>query len=280
MKKEKIFCVYCGTKNKPTELTCKKCHKKLNPKETILIDYLKDHIKDDLKGNIEDKFFSILKNFIISHLYGTIFTATLIFTITTSLIIDNDTNIKTVTKRPNILVSNLNKCLFDNSINQEYICEDGYNLENNSCIKQEQISAKENLYCNANYYLNGTRCLSNNNYPKETKQECIAPTGDQYLNTFVDGNQCMVNVCLGWTDGVCSAGDAQPIDFTTIETCPTGTSLINGSCKQILTPTKKYFCEEGTLTNNSCLVEKTKEPTLSCPTGYTYNEECKVCVGE
>ncbi len=86
--KKKIYCVYCGTENLYNDDHCKKCKKELNPKNHLFRDFLYDHIKGDLKGNIEDNIFSLIKNFIISHLYGSSLIISVLFT-TTVLVISN-----------------------------------------------------------------------------------------------------------------------------------------------------------------------------------------------
>jgi len=61
MNNEKIYCVYCGIENNSEARYCKKCKKKLNPKENLLKDYLFEHTKDQLKGNLEDSVFGLDK---------------------------------------------------------------------------------------------------------------------------------------------------------------------------------------------------------------------------
>lgn len=85
-KDETIYCVFCGTENVKTDTKCKKCKKDLHPKDEPFKDFLYKHIKDDLKGKVEDNIFSYLKNFIISHLYGTAMTVSIVFTIATMII--------------------------------------------------------------------------------------------------------------------------------------------------------------------------------------------------
>lgn len=282
VRSKKIYCVYCGEKNNIIDTNCKKCNKKLNPKEHLFREYIIDHIKDDLKGKTQDKIFSIIKNFIISHLYGSIFTATLIFTIVSNIIVDiNDSNrIKEVTSKPTMMVGNVNKCNFENIKEQELVCNEGYTLYNDICIKEEVVDAISNRVCKDNYYLSGSRCVSNKTYEKIIEKECIAPEGDNYLNTIVENDTCLVNVCAGWTDGECSAGGYEEIDFTITQYCPDGTSLINGECKKTTNFEIEYECEEGTLEESICLIKKEEKPKLSCREGYTFNDECNICVGE
>ena len=79
-KSKKIYCVFCGLENDAVLEICSNCKKNLHPKNHLFRDFLYDHIKDDLKGKVTDSIFSYLKNFIISHLYGTGMFLSVIFT--------------------------------------------------------------------------------------------------------------------------------------------------------------------------------------------------------
>lgn len=105
----KIYCVYCGTKNKDSDKQCSKCKKKLNPIEHPFKDYLYNHIRDDLKGKVTDSIISLIENFIKSHIYGTLMSAVIIFTITSGiigLIGSRQGYIEKVNQRPNLIVEN------------------------------------------------------------------------------------------------------------------------------------------------------------------------------
>lgn len=82
----KIYCVFCGTENKVEDKKCSKCKKELNPLEHPFKDYIYNHIKDDLKGKATDSIISLLKNFIKSHLYGSLMTAAIIFTVVAGIV--------------------------------------------------------------------------------------------------------------------------------------------------------------------------------------------------
>lgn len=279
MKNKEIYCVYCGSKNKLNDLKCKKCKKKLDPKENMVLDYLKDHVKDNLKGNIQDSIISIIKNFIISHLYGFILTATLIFTIVSALVTSvSDQNIVEVTEKPTILINNLNRCVIANSRELVNVCNEGYILDGDVCKKEEQLAATVNNVCPDGYYASGNTCISNTNYTMLTRQECIAPNLDNVVGTRVENGVCFVNYCSGWTDGECSAGSMEPIDFTTISYCPNGTTLVNGVCKSFANYNVSYSCSEGTLSGDKCIVIREETAELGCEDGYVLDEECNLCV--
>lgn len=67
---EKRYCIYCGRQNTPETKTCVRCGKDMNPKENLLADFLIKRTKDELKGSAEDSIYEIIKNFLLSHLYG------------------------------------------------------------------------------------------------------------------------------------------------------------------------------------------------------------------
>lgn len=280
MKYKKIYCVYCGEENNAKDLHCKKCKKKLNPKENMFLDYIKDHVKDDVKSNVQDSIISIINNFIISHLYGSIFTATLIFTIVSVVVttVNNDDRIVNVTEKPDILINNLNSCVIQNSKELVNICEDGYTLDGDVCKKEEVIDAVASNVCSNGYYLSGSTCISYTTYNFLTKQECIAPSGDNVIEAKVENGECLVSYCSGWTDGECSAGHTEPIDFTIISYCPDGTTLVGGVCKTLANYSVEYSCSEGTLSGNQCIVIKEEKAELGCEKGYIFDTECNLCV--
>ena len=71
---DKIYCIHCKSKNNKTDKYCSKCHRKLNPIDSVYITFISDEVKDKISGNIEDSIFTFIISFIKSHLYGTIVT--------------------------------------------------------------------------------------------------------------------------------------------------------------------------------------------------------------
>lgn len=82
---ELIYCMHCGAANKKSAVTCIECEKKLNAKGSPFLDYIKDHIKDDLQGKVKDNVFSALKNYLLSHLYGAVLALCVIATVGMSI---------------------------------------------------------------------------------------------------------------------------------------------------------------------------------------------------
>ena len=67
---EMKYCIYCGRQNSPEAKFCVKCGKEMEPKENLLADFLLKRTKDKLKGSADDSLYNIIKNFLLSHLYG------------------------------------------------------------------------------------------------------------------------------------------------------------------------------------------------------------------
>lgn len=82
---EYIYCASCGAANKKSAVTCTECEKKLNKCGSPFVDFLKDHIKDALQDSAKNNVFSLLKDFLLSHLYGTVLTLCVIATVCMSV---------------------------------------------------------------------------------------------------------------------------------------------------------------------------------------------------
>lgn len=66
------YCINCGKQIADELDVCPFCSRKTNIKDNSLLDYMFNHIKGDLKSKTEDKLISIIKNYLLSHLYGTV----------------------------------------------------------------------------------------------------------------------------------------------------------------------------------------------------------------
>lgn len=64
------YCTSCGAANKKSSVICEDCGKKIHMKHRPFFDFLKNHIKDELKGRVTDSIYSAIKNFLLSHVYG------------------------------------------------------------------------------------------------------------------------------------------------------------------------------------------------------------------
>ncbi len=70
--KETVYCSYCGSANKKSAVKCEQCEKVIAGKYRPFYDFLKNHIKDDLKDQLTESVFSYIKNFLLSQSYGVI----------------------------------------------------------------------------------------------------------------------------------------------------------------------------------------------------------------
>lgn len=99
-----IYCVWCGCENIPDGKKCRKCGKSLEAKENLLVDFLVEHTKDKLKGDVEDGIFEALKNYLLSHLYSVIIAVTFVVTAVAAVVIavspDPAAHIQQVTHAP------------------------------------------------------------------------------------------------------------------------------------------------------------------------------------
>ncbi len=75
---EKKYCIFCGAENTADADTCCVCGRTMNPEEHLLKEYLYRKTKGKLQGKAEDSFLSVLKNWILSHLYGLVVTISLV----------------------------------------------------------------------------------------------------------------------------------------------------------------------------------------------------------
>lgn len=115
-----VYCVYCGMENPSNNKKCIKCNKKLNPKDHPWRKYLYDHIKDDLKGNVTDKFFSLITNYVKSHLYGVILTILVVAPITVGAFKALNNPITKVSEKPLIQFEREELSLDDQVVEEIY----------------------------------------------------------------------------------------------------------------------------------------------------------------
>ena len=56
----------------------------MNPKENLLIDFLLKRTKDKFRGSAEDSLYEVVKNFLLSHLYGVALTVSFVSALVTT----------------------------------------------------------------------------------------------------------------------------------------------------------------------------------------------------
>lgn len=99
MDEAKKYCIWCKKENKLSDTVCVECHKPLDPQENLFLDYLKSHIKDSLKEKVEDTAYSIIKNYLLSHLYGALVALSIVIS-TGMLVRGQAVEVTKVTQKP------------------------------------------------------------------------------------------------------------------------------------------------------------------------------------
>ena len=301
MKKKKkseneIYCVFCGTKNVIEDKKCKKCKKKLNPKNHLLRFYLEDHLKDDIKSNIEDTIFDLIKEWIIKHLFGISITALIGALAVTVAIREN--NIRKIEKsraNPTVVSTKFTLKVFCNEkdlVDKIRVCDEGYTLEGTNCVKRTSVAAKSNSKCPNNYSMKDGKCISNNTVDKIETVTCnairdyeIGSDGMRYktFGTVKEGNKCYAKLCHEYAGvaGVTSESDCASIELvesgkTSTYSCSEYTDS-SGNCHTVQNISYYYSCDSGTLSGSQCVSTDTKESKEVCPEGSVYDDECGKC---
>ncbi|MBR2802491.1 MAG: hypothetical protein IKE21_07940 [Erysipelotrichaceae bacterium] len=69
---EKHYCIFCGSPLTEGSDVCPSCRKQIPAKEDLFKEFLYRNTKDELKGKADDALFAVVKNWLLSHLYGLI----------------------------------------------------------------------------------------------------------------------------------------------------------------------------------------------------------------
>ena len=295
-KKDIIYCAFCGSKNDIKDKKCKKCNKKLNPKNHLFKDYLKDHIKDDLKGNVEDGILEIIENWIRSHLFGIGFTA--LIGILGVAVILNEVNLKNISNKKSY--KEVDKpftlkvfCEEKELVDKIKVCDEGYNLEDDKCVKRYSVNANKSTICPSNFYQSGDTCLSNYTTDKQEDITCndiaaymVGSDGFRYktFGTIIQSKTCYARLCHDMA-GVASPSSID--DCASVELVEVGKTSkyycnnytdSNGNCHDTKGFVNKYSCSNGSLNGTKCDITETKEYNEVCPDGTSFDEECGKCL--
>ena len=298
MKKDEniIYCVFCGAKNSNTDKKCKKCKKKLNPKNHLLKDFLKDHIKDDVKENFEDDILGLIAEWIKAHLFG-IFATALIGIVAVGVVV-NEANISNTKKnfakakivKASPTVTNL--CETKELVDKIKVCDQGYSLSSGNCVKTSKISANATKKCQSGYTLSSNKCISNNTVAKSVKYTCNKSNTTRYTSSgialryiILSGTNCNATYCYPQpgttpenvkTDADCARFFVDTFAADANYYCASYTDS-KGNCRNVTNYTTNYSCSKGTLSGKECIIKDTKSPREECPSGYTYNDVCGKC---
>lgn len=334
-KKNTVYCIYCGEENTKWSIWCKKCKKILYSQRHPFVEFLFGNALDNVTDGVSDSIFNLIKNFLLTHLYGISLAASIIFT-TTAFVINN---LNDKTSEPvithvseKLVLKESNLCKDIESKDQVYTCPNGYTLKDQECIKTTRTKAKENNSCDEGYEYVNQKCVSKETFESIKSYTCGAPSG-WTLDTKVWNDEnptgapiTITSKDIWWVacksrslsngdarlqcsgpDDSCIAGWCYPgklvdkaageeyfydksrhVDcldggttgyaMTVKESCPSGTSSINGSCKKTREVHRTYSCETGKLNNNMCEKEEKIEAESVCPDGYTFSQECNKCI--
>ena len=70
--RRRSFCVNCGALVRTSSPICRVCGREHDPKERLFRQFLLNHTRPALRGHVQDGLPSIFKNWLLSHLYGTV----------------------------------------------------------------------------------------------------------------------------------------------------------------------------------------------------------------
>ena len=261
--KNNFYCIHCGTKNKKEEKKCKKCNKSLHPKCLVLKEYLLDHIKDDLKSDVQDTIIDLLKAWIVSHLYGIGITAAVLFTATTFVTKEVPSlKVKQDYKQIEEPVAITITCSDLNLVEQEKVCDEGFTLENDQCIKQTYNKPINHMHCPENFSLIGDTCVSNYNI-NWTETKTCSQTPSNYIRefnaanvlySFEDNGMCYIKYCIDrlYTPGTtCTYEEVYEAEWNYSYSCNEYRDG-NGNCKEIGKKSYTFTCDVGKLKGDYC----------------------------
>lgn len=75
---EERYCIYCGKKLETDTGKCPHCGRSTDLKDHLLREYLIRNTKEELQGSAEDKLYTVIKNWLLTHLFGMVVAVSLI----------------------------------------------------------------------------------------------------------------------------------------------------------------------------------------------------------
>ncbi len=280
MRQEKniIYCAYCGKKNANEDRYCQYCGERLHPKNHHLRDYLYAEVRDEVKDKVSDKLFSLMKEYFVSHLYGFSLLATVIFTVTATVLNQLEPNEevtyideKLVLKQETSPVSQT-----EETMEQVNACDNGFELVDGMCRRVTTYEASVQMVCETGFYYHSGSCLSNETVAKESYRECVIPSvlpeleaGETVLKAeeiaFGESEvKCWLTICYAGevtSDNECLSGYMKEVEYQTGTRCPSDTIDADGACRRTSSAQTVYSCETGTLNGTVCEVTETRDAT-------------------
>lgn len=86
IREEKQYCTSCGSINKKSAIFCTECEEKIVVRHRPFIDFLKKHLKDGVGGATTERAYTLIRKFILKHLYGAILMVSVVATATITVV--------------------------------------------------------------------------------------------------------------------------------------------------------------------------------------------------
>lgn len=173
------------------------------------------------------------------------------------------------------------KCETVISMDATTSCDEGYELKDNTCVKEEKTDAKSTTKCDSGYELKNGTCVSKTATDKVIEHYCVESytqhkesNGWYYQALRVENSACILRICKSGPNKDCYEAPAEAKGRLV---CPKNTKEISGKCYKTATPKTTYSCENGTLDGKKCVITTTKETNKNCEENYTYNETTTKC---
>ena len=75
---EERYCIYCGKKLETDTGKCPHCGRSTDLKDHLLREYLIRNTKEELQGSADEKLYTVIKNWLLTHLFGMVVAVSLI----------------------------------------------------------------------------------------------------------------------------------------------------------------------------------------------------------
>lgn len=147
-----IYCPKCGAENDRGTEVCRECHEAIPPKENLFLDFLIQHTKDAVKDKVSDKVFDVLRNWLLSHLYASVVTVSVVAVVATGAVtLTNNVQKDDLSERPaSVSVSLLSpeeQTLFEeNSKHRIFAPEEYSEVWKPAALKHTIMTEKDSCY--------------------------------------------------------------------------------------------------------------------------------------
>ena len=86
LKEEIYYCTTCGAVNKKSAVFCDECKNKIIVRHRPIVDFLKKRAKGKAAGEVTERLFKLIRDFLFDHLYGMVLTVSVVATVTTTVV--------------------------------------------------------------------------------------------------------------------------------------------------------------------------------------------------